>query len=362
MNKTTTTLLLSHTSHSYADWIRNQLGKGYQHALLIYEEWYRTGRVTGQHPAFKNAQALLQEILTLTDFSVLPLSTNLTDGKTGKFLLKTVDGLDIESVLIPMQAGGTLCVSSQVGCRMGCAFCETGRMGLLRNLTSQEILSQLFVARFHLNFSVRNIVFMGMGEPFDNYDTVMQTVKILTDAHGFGLGHNHITVSTSGCLDGIYRLIQETGPLPNLAVSLNAPNDELRNKLMPINRKHPLKEMHETLSAFCQKTGKQVLIAYVLIKGQNDELEQADQLADYLKGLDVKINLIPYNPQSHDRYQPPEQAILESFTKRLRDRGYYTLLRQTKGQKIMAACGQLGNLELKRKKKEISSLSILSDS
>jgi 23S rRNA (adenine2503-C2)-methyltransferase len=348
--------LLSQTSSAFASLIRTQLGKGFQHAQLVYEEWCRTGKITGDHPSFKNAQVLLNEIVELTDFSVLPLSSKTTDGKTGKFLLKTEDSLEIESVLIPMQAGGTLCVSSQVGCRMGCAFCETGRMGLLRQLKPEEIVSQVFVARFLLNFSVRNIVFMGMGEPFDNYDSVMQAVRVLTDAHGFGFGHNHVTISTSGCVDGIYRLMNEQGPLPNLAVSLNASTDELRCKLMPINRKYPLQVLHEALKKFCQQTNRQVLIAYVLIKGQNDALEQADQLANYLKGLNVKINLIPYNPQSNDRYQPPEQNMLEAFSTRLRNLGYYTLLRQTKGQEIMAACGQLGNLELRRKKASLARL------
>lgn len=265
---------------------------------------------------------------------------------------QTADQLEIESVLIPMQAGGTLCLSSQVGCRMGCTFCETGRMGLLRNLTTQEIVTQLFVARFILGFQVRNLVFMGMGEPFDNYENVMQAVRIFTDPYGFGLGIHHLTISTSGRVEEIYRLIEETSPIPHLAVSLNAPTDELRNRLMPINRHHPLKELYQAMQVFNTKKGKSILVAYVLMKGQNDSLEHADQLANFLQGLNVKINIIPYNPQSRDRFQPPEQDTIEVFTARLREKGYYTLLRQTKGQKIMAACGQLGNLELRRRKRQ----------
>ena len=342
--------IFSHSSQEFASLVRNRLGKGYQHALLLYQEWYRTGQMTGNHPAFANAQALLQDILQLTDRSLLPLSAKQHDGYTGKFLLKTTDHLEIESVLIPMQAGGTLCISSQVGCRMGCSFCETGRMGLLRNLTTHEIVNQLFIARFILGFQVRNLVFMGMGEPFDNYENVMQAIRILTDPLGFGLGIHHLTVSTSGRVEEIYRFMNESGPIPHLALSLNAPTDELRNRLMPINRRYPLKDLYQAMQAFYDKRGKSILVAYVLIKGQNDTLEHAAQLADYLRGLHVKINLIPYNPQSHDRYQPPEQSVLESFTAYLRDQGYHTLLRQTKGQKIMAACGQLGNLELRRKR------------
>lgn len=349
MNSSSSFSIFSHSSQEFASLIRDHLGKGYQHALLFYQEWYRTGQMTGKHPAFANAQALLQEMRQCIDCSILPLSSKREDGQTGKFLVKTADQLEIESVLIPMQAGGTLCLSSQVGCRMGCAFCETGRMGLLRNLTTAEIANQLFIARFILGFQVRNLVFMGMGEPFDNYDNVMKAIRIFTDPYGFGLGIHHLTLSTSGRVEEIYRFMDEVGPIPHLAVSLNAPTDELRNRLMPINRRHSLNDLYEAMLAFNRKRGKSILVAYVLLKGQNDTLEHADQLARYLQGLNVKINLIPYNPQSHDRFQPPEQPILEAFTARLRAKGYHTLLRQTKGQKIMAACGQLGNLELRRK-------------
>lgn len=342
--------IFSYTSHEYASLIRDRLGKGYQHALLVYQEWYRTGQVLGQHPAFSNAQVLLEEIRNLTDWSSLPLSSKKQDcSETGKFLLKTPDHLEIESVLIPMQAGATLCLSSQVGCRMGCAFCETGRMGLLRNLTVQEIIGQLFVARFTLGFHIRNLVFMGMGEPFDNYDNVMQAIRIFTDSHGFGLGIHHLTVSTSGRVEEIYRFMNEPNPIPHLAISLNAPTNELRNRLMPINRRHSLTDLYQAMQAYNTKRGKSILVAYVLLNGQNDTLEHANQLADYLRGLNVKINLIPYNPQSHDRYQTPNQSVLEAFTAHLRKKGYHTLLRQTKGSKIMAACGQLGNLELRKR-------------
>jgi 23S rRNA (adenine2503-C2)-methyltransferase len=347
--------IFSYSSREFASLIRKCLGKGYQHALLVYQEWFRTGQLTGTHPAFANAQVLLQDIRQLTDCSILPLSEKQQyEGQTGKFLLKTSDQLEIESVLIPMQAGETLCLSSQVGCRMGCAFCETGRMGLIRNLTTQEIVNQLFVARFVLGRQVRNLVFMGMGEPFDNYENVMQAIRVFTDPYGFGLGMQHLTVSTSGRIEEIYRLMDEPTPIPHLAVSLTAPTDELRNRLMPINRRYPLKDLYQAMQAFNTKRGKSILVAYVLMKGQNDTLEHADQLADYLRGLQVKVNLIPYNPQSHDRYQSPEQYVLEAFTARLREKGYYTLLRQTKGQKIMAACGQLGNLELRRKRLSIA--------
>lgn len=345
--------ILSHTYKSYCQSVCDLLGKGYRHAGLIYSEFYRTGKVEGKDPAFANAQALLKDILELTDFSILPVCSQTHDGFTGKFLLRTENNLEIESVLIPMQAGGTLCVSSQVGCRMGCAFCETGRMGLLRNLTAQEILSQVFAAKFRFKFPVRNIVFMGMGEPFDNYDSVIQAVKILQDLKGFGFGKKNITISTSGCIDGIQKLILETECAPNLAVSINAPNDGFRNKLMPINRKHSMKELYGAMQQYNRATGRQILAAYVLLKDMNDSVEQAEELASYLKGLDVKINLIPYNSQSCERYGAPESVKVDEFAKKLRSFGYYTLVRTTKGDSIMAACGQLGNLDLRRKNPKI---------
>lgn len=253
-----------------------------------------------------------------------------------------------------MQAGGTLCVSSQVGCRLGCAFCETGRMGLLRNLTPAEIISQVYIAKHHLKFNMRNIVFMGMGEPFDNYEAVIQAVRILTDARGLAFGKRHLTISTSGMAEGIVRFTAETGEMPNLAVSITAPEDALRNKLMPINRKHNLQELYHAMLVYNQKTGREILIAYVLLQNTNDTLEHAEQLAKYLTGLSVKINVIPYNQQTHDRFTAPDCAVIDAFVERLRALGYYTLRRGTKGQQIMAACGQLGNLELKRMRSKIS--------
>jgi 23S rRNA (adenine2503-C2)-methyltransferase len=324
------------------------LGKGRLHAGLVYENFFRSGMTSSCHPAFANAQALFDAISAASDFSLpLEIGREMTDGATGKILFQTHDKLEVEAVRIPMQAGGTLCVSSQVGCRMGCSFCETGRMGLLRNLSVEEIVGQVFIARHRLGFAMRNIVFMGMGEPFDNYDNVMQSVRILTDPKGFGIGKRHLTVSTSGCIDGIRKLIGEGEWAPNLAVSVNAPSDEERSRIMPINRRHNMSQLYQAMSAYCSATGRQILIAYVLFKGENDTLDHADRLAHYLLGLNVKVNLIPYNPQTRSRYEAPDLETLDAFAARLRGHGYRTLLRLTKGQGIMAACGQLGNTALR---------------
>lgn len=346
------TSLLQHTHESFSEFISNELGKGRVHACLIYEEYYRKGTLKGDNPAFNNANSLLKDILDRLDITlpVLQLEKDEKDTDTRKFLLKTQDGLEIESVVIPMQAGGTLCISSQVGCRMGCAFCETGRMGLLRNLTTAEIVSQVYVAKHVLHHEIRNIVFMGMGEPFDNYDNVMQAARVLMDPKGFGFGRNHITISTSGCVDEIHLFAKERGPKPNLAVSVNAPDDATRNKLMPINRKHNMQHLYDAMKAYNEITGLDILAAYVLIKDVNDSISHAERLAEYLRGLNVKVNLIPYNPQSRDRFARPEEKNIEIFREKMKAYGYQTLLRITKGRDIMAACGQLGNLELRKAK------------
>lgn len=341
--------VLSHTHETFSQAVDSLLGKGGRHAGLIYQELIRSGSVLGLDPAFANAKTLLQEIVDRIDFAIPELIKVVEDGNTKKFLLKTKDDFEIESVVIPMKAGSTLCVSSQVGCRMGCTFCETGRMGLLRNLSTTEIIGQLFIAKHTLGCNIRNIVFMGMGEPFDNYEAVMQAVRILNDPKGFGFGRNHITISTSGCIDGIDRLMTEGAYAPNLAVSINAPTDALRNKLMPVNRRFPMDQLHQAMQRYHTATGREILVAYVLMRDVNDSIEHAEQLGQYLQGLNIKINLIPYNAQSKDRFAAPNPDAVNRFAKHLQQQGFYTLVRGTKGSPIMAACGQLGNINRRKK-------------
>ena len=348
--------IFEHSSSRFVQEIQDKLGRGKVHALLLYKHWFKSGKIVRELPAFANAQALLDEMLQIIDFSHAPCHFQKCEGELTKFLLKTHDGYDIETVRLPMKSQETLCVSSQVGCRMGCHFCETGRMGLLRDLSVPEIVSQVFVARHLLNYPIRNVVFMGMGEPFDNYDNVMQAIDIMTDQNGFAMGMHRITVSTSGRVDGILRLAREEKCFPNLAVSINAPSDEIRTKLMPHNRKDDMQALYDAMKEYIHATGKQILIAYVLIHDVTDKLEYAPMLWDYLQGLNVKINLIPYNPQSNDRFQAPLEGGLNAFASALRQLGAQVLIRKTKGASIMAACGQLGNVE-KRQDKALSRFS-----
>lgn len=334
--------VLSTTQEHFVETVFKHLGKGRRHAALLYSQWFKQGKVDA-NLAEPQAKPLVESMISLVDWSLPQVVTELRDGETMKFLLEMSDRLQTESVIIPMQTGTTLCISSQVGCKMGCAFCETGRMGLLRSLSPTEIVAQVFVAKFVMNVPVRNIVFMGMGEPFDNFENVMQAIRVLTDPAGFGFGPSRITVSTSGRVKELYQFMEEADPAINLAVSVNAPNDTIRNRIMPVNRHWNLDELKKAMAEYCSHPRREILIEYVLLKDINDSSESAEMLADYLQGLRVKVNLIPYNSQKKSRFSAPDESTQEAFTQVLRKRGYQVLLRHHKGRGIMAACGQLGN-------------------
>lgn len=342
-----------HTQTGFAEYIFSKLGKGARHAQLLYSHFMRRGTCQG-FVVEPQAEALVRQMKELVDFSLPRFRVGQDEGGTIKFMMDVGDELEVESVLIPMKTKNTLCISSQVGCKMGCAFCETGRMGLLKNLQTSQIVQQVFIAIHELGRQVDNIVFMGMGEPFDNFDEVMRSVEVLCDYGGLGFGPSSITVSTSGLVDKIDLFCQRADPAVNLAISVNAPSDKVRRRIMPVNRSWDMEALKEAMKRVCEHPRREILIEYVLLEGVNDSEEDADCLAKYLEGLRVKVNLIPYNPQSRDRFAPPSQEVVENFLKRMREHGYRTLLRQTKGQKIMAACGQLGNLQLRRKKAILS--------
>lgn len=284
---------------------------------------------------------------------VLPVSRKLVDGDVVKFCQWTPDGYEIESVIIPMGARDktwrTLCVSSQIGCKRGCTFCQTAQMGLLRNLTTSEILGQVRAAREHFNANVRNVVFMGMGEPMDNLDNVIDAIRAMHDDHANQIPRRRVTVSTVGRCDGIRRLASLGWRRLNLAVSLNAPNDEIRSQIMPINRVEPMAMLREAIAAYPVRAGGHVLIEYVLIHGLNDALDHARQLAEYLCGLRTCVNLIPYNSREDSPYETPDEKTVEAFQLALMNAGQLCFRRNTKGTAAMAACGQLGNLALRRR-------------
>jgi 23S rRNA (adenine2503-C2)-methyltransferase len=285
--------------------------------------------------------------------SCLPVTQTLVDGAVTKFCQATPDGYEIESVIIPMgdrdKTWRTLCISSQVGCARGCTFCQTGKMGLLRNLSTAEILGQITAARRHFGANIRNVVFMGMGEPMDNLEHVIDAIRAMHEDHEQQIPRRRITVSTVGKCEGIRRLAALRWRRLNLAVSLNAPNDEIRSQIMPINRTEPMAALKEAICAYPVRAGGHVLIEYVLLKGVNDAPQHAEELADYLHSLPTCVNLIPWNSCEGLPFETPPEPEITRFQQILMKRGQLTFRRNTKGQQTMAACGQLGNLSLRRR-------------
>jgi 23S rRNA (adenine2503-C2)-methyltransferase len=270
-------------------------------------------------------------------------------GQTVKLQLRLHDGREVESVLIPMGRGAhhTVCVSTQVGCKMGCTFCQTARMGLVRQLSTHEIVGQVLAVAAHTGIAPRNLVFMGMGEPLDNLEAVAGAVAVLTDSCGLRLAARHITISTVGRVDQFPRLAALGLLRVNLAVSLSAPDDALRSRLMPVNRTWDLAALKQALLALPLPRGRRLLISYVLIDGVNDSPAQADALAAWLAGLRAMVNLIPLNPIPGNDQRPASGAARDRFRDRLLAAGVEVRLRATKGDGVMAACGQLGTARAK---------------
>jgi 23S rRNA (adenine2503-C2)-methyltransferase len=268
-----------------------------------------------------------------------------SDG-TEKFLFNLEDGQSIETVLIPDEDRRTLCISSQVGCAMGCSFCLTGETGLIRNLRAHEIVDQIIaVNRLIRPERISNIVLMGMGEPLANFDEVVEALWQITKL--IGISKRKITLSTSGLVP---KMLELTGRAPdvNLAVSLNATTDQVRSEIMPINRKYPLKMLLDACRRYPLQLQRRITFEYVLIDGVNDSIEDAKRLARMLKNMPCKVNLIPYNPHERSRLKRPVHERVLAFQKVLKDSRMNVLVRESKGQDILAACGQLRGKQERR--------------
>jgi 23S rRNA (adenine2503-C2)-methyltransferase len=263
------------------------------------------------------------------------------DGTT-KYLLKLADGALIESVFIPDTPAQTFCISSQVGCAMGCGFCLTGKMGIIRNLSAAEIVGQvrLLAADLALLDKTFNIVLMGMGEPLHNYDETMKALRILSAADGFGMAPKRITLSTVGVVPGIERLATESF-MPNLAISLHATTDEQRSRLVPINRKYGLQQLLDACRRFPVKKRNRITFEYVLLDGVNDTPEDARRLVKLLNGIRAKVNLLPLNAAPGIPFERPSDARVNRFAEILADHDVTVSVRKSRGRDIRAACGQL---------------------
>jgi 23S rRNA (adenine2503-C2)-methyltransferase len=258
---------------------------------------------------------------------------------TVKYLLKLSDGEMIESAIIPAENRLTMCISTQVGCRFRCKFCASGLSGLKRNMTAAEIVSQIIIAQKD-GYKLTNIVFMGTGEPLDNYDNLCKAIKIINDKHGLNIGARKITVSTSGIPEGIKNL-SKVGIQIELSISLHAADNKKRDELMPINKLYPIEKVLGAVKEYIETTNRVVTFEYVLLKNVNDSAEDAKMLAVLLNDLKCKVNLIPFSPLKEFSYETPDQKRVKKFCNILSDSGIPATIRMSKGTDISAACGQL---------------------
>lgn len=288
------------------------------------------------------------------------VSAQISVDGTRKWLMKSRSGSCFETVFIPEGARGTLCVSSQVGCVLDCSFCATGKQGFNSNLTAGEIVGQLRVAQRSLakeypdrRRAVTNVVLMGMGEPLLNLENVIPAVEIMMDDLGYGISKRKVTISTAGVVPGIEQLCKTTDA--SLAISLHAPNDELRNKLVPLNRKYPISQLLAVCRKYAKNLGEKrtITVEYTLIDHVNDRLEHAQELIELLSDFPCKINLIPFNPFPQSEYKRPGSAAVRAFQDKLIAAGYSAMVRTTRGEDIQAACGQLvGEVADKTRRRE----------
>lgn len=274
--------------------------------------------------------------------SLVHKKTDVSCDGSKKFLFIADDGHGIESVLIPESKHFTLCISTQIGCPLRCRFCYTGRKGLVRDLSTAEILNQVSAVLKAEAFKddLPNIVFMGMGEPLSNYENTAKSIQTLLSPNGFNFSHRKVTVSTAGLISRMQQLGQDS-PV-NLAISLNAPNDKVRNFLMPINKKFPIKALIEAAEHYPVSPRKRITFEYILLKGVNDSDENARELGKLLKNIPCKINLIPFNEHSGVDFMKPDEKRITAFQSILHRQKFTAPIRRSKGSDIFAACGQLG--------------------
>lgn len=349
-------MLVGLTFAEYAEWARNRVGHHDRFHRAAYRHLLATGRFApAETDLWQEAEAaspgVMARLMAGVPEAQVPCATDRREaedpvrGRTIKVLARLTDGSEVESVLIPMgsERHHTVCVSSQVGCKMGCTFCHTATMGLIRSLSAHEIVGQVVTVAAATGVRPRNLVFMGMGEPLDNPEAVGQAVRVLTDPSAFGLAHRHVTVSTVGRADVLPHLANYGLDRINLAVSLTAANDALRSELMPVNRAHPLADLKQALLHVQVRPGRRILISCVVIPGVTDSPGAVADLVAWCRDLPVLINLIPFNPIPSRPWRAPSEPEVFAVRDLLDQAGIPVRLRLTKGDGVMAACGQLGD-------------------
>lgn len=311
-------------------------------AAQIYEWIYQ--KKVEDFDLMSNLSLELRKVLKDNfNFNKLEIIDHLSDELADKFLFRLADNEKVEAVLMHHDYGYSLCISTQVGCNMGCAFCESGRLKKVRNLETQEMVLQILEVESTLNLKITHVVLMGIGEPFDNYDNVISFIDIINDPKGIALGSRHITVSTSGLIPAIKKFTEYDKQV-NLAISLHAPNDELRSKLMPVNKAYPLKELMPVLKDYIKKTNRRLTFEYIMLYEVNDTEQCALELVKLVKGMNCYINLIPYNETSHIEFKKSTQERIMKFYDILKKNNIGVTIRKEFGSKLKAACGQLRSI------------------
>ncbi|MFD3268975.1 23S rRNA (adenine(2503)-C(2))-methyltransferase RlmN [Paenibacillus dendritiformis] len=336
--------IYDYTFEQLEQWLKEQGEPAFRAGQIF--DWLYVKRVTSFEEMTNLSKGLRGKLDESFDFVNLKVITHMKsqDG-TVKFLFGLHDDHAIETVIMRHSYGNSICVTTQVGCRVGCTFCASTLGGLKRNLTAGEIVAQVVTAQKMLdetNERISSIVIMGTGEPFENYDATMAFLRTMIHEKGLNIGQRHITVSTSGIVPSIYRFTDENTQI-NLAISIHAPNDALRSKLMPVNRRYPFIEVMEALKHYQVKTGRRITFEYALIGGVNDKVEHAEELADVLKRMEMlaHVNLIPVNYVPERNYIRTPRNDIFKFHRTLLDRGINSTIRREQGHDIAAACGQL---------------------
>lgn len=303
-------------------------------------DWLYRKRVTSFDEMTNIKKDILDMLKKDFTFKTLSISKVERDTDVNKYLFRLKDCEKVEAVLMNHLYGNSLCISTQVGCNMGCKFCESGRLKKVRNLETHEMIEQILLVEEECGKRISHVVIMGIGEPFDNYDNLIKFIEIINNPKGIELGSRHITVSTCG----VVPKIKEFMNLPyqvNLAISLHAPNDEIRNTIMPINKAYPIPVLINTLKEYIQKTNRRVTFEYILLDQVNDTNECARELANLVKGMNCYINLIPYNETNNISYKRTKSENITNFYDILKKNKINVTIRREYGSKISAACGQL---------------------
>ena len=308
-------------------------------SVQLYEFLYKK-RINNIDNMSNISNSIKERLRNDFSFDMIKLIFKQEDDLVKKYLFELNDGERIESVVMFHDYGISVCVSSQVGCNMSCAFCESGRLKKRRNLEAYEIVQQILLIEEDIGKRISHVVVMGIGEPFDNYDNVMRFVKIINDGKGIDIGSRHITISTCGIVPKIYEFMNEEGQV-NLAISLHAPNDDIRNKIMPISRRYKLDELMDAIRKYISVTNRRVTFEYIMLDNVNDSDKCAMELSKLLKGINCYVNLIPYNETENISFKRSKSMQIMKFYDILKKNSINVTIRKEFGSKVDAACGQL---------------------